>query len=102
MLPRVRPPGVLGVKRGGADGVLLCDADGTWVDVPSAAPPGPVVDTTGAGDSFAAGLIAGLFAGESLESAARLACAVAACTVTVVGGSDPALTMEKARRVAGL
>lgn len=95
-------PGVLGVKRGGADGVLLQDVDGVWVDVPSAAPPGPVVDTTGAGDCFAAGVIAGLCAGEPLALAARLACGVAACTVSVVGGSDPALTMKKARRVAGL
>jgi len=95
-------PGVLGVKRGGSDGVLLQDVDGAWVDVLSAPPPGPVVDTTGAGDCFVAGLIAGLADGASLEEAARLACAVAAQTVCVVGGNAPAAAMKKARRVAGL
>ena len=93
--------GVLGVKRGGAEGVLLQDAGGVWVDLPSAAPPGPVVDTTGAGDSFMAGLVAGLAGGASLADAARLACAVAAATVCVVGGNAPAAAMKKARQVAG-
>jgi len=95
-------PGVLGVKLGGERGVLLQSADGVFVEVASCVPPGPVVDTTGAGDCFVAGLIAALGAGASLEDAGRLGCAVAACTVGGVGGSDPALSTEKARRVAGL
>ena len=95
-------PGVLGVKLGGERGVLLQSASEEFVRVPSCLPLGRVVDTTGAGDSFLAGMIAGLCADESLDAAARLGCAAAACTVSVVGGSDPALTMKMARRVAGL
>lgn len=42
-----------------------------------AVPVDQVVDTTGAGDAFSAGVIAGLLEGLSLEQAARLGCAVA-------------------------
>ena len=95
-------PGVVGVKRGGADGVLLQDTTGAWVDLPSAPPPGPVRDTTGAGDCFVAGLVAGLARGASLTDAGRLACAVSAATVCTVGGHAPRAAIEKARRGAGL
>lgn len=95
-------PGIVGVKRGGDQGVVLQGADGAWVDVPSAVPPGPVVDTTGAGDSFVAGLVGGLARGASLSVAARLACVAAAATVSVVGGSAPRAVIEQARREAGM
>jgi sugar/nucleoside kinase (ribokinase family) len=42
------------------------------VHVVSAQPLGPVVDTTGAGDQFAAGALYGLTVGCGLASAARL------------------------------
>ncbi len=45
-----------------------------------------VVDTTGAGDCFVGGFLAGLRRGDSFEEAARLANAVAALSVQSLGG----------------
>ena len=53
--------------------------------------PGPVADTTGAGDAFTAALIAGLARGYDQERTARLAVAAAGATVTHPGGR-PSLT----------
>jgi len=44
-------PGLLGVKLG-AQGALLSPERGVFVSIPAVPPPGPVVDTTGAGDVF--------------------------------------------------
>lgn len=79
-------PGLLGVKLGG-DGALLSEADGVFTRIPAVHPPGPVVDTTGAGDAFYAGLLAGLLRGWAPERAARLAAAAGACCVTGLGAS---------------
>ncbi len=49
----------------------------------------PVVDTSGAGDLYAAGLLAGLARGSSLEEAGRLASRAAAQVVTVHGPRLP-------------
>jgi sugar/nucleoside kinase (ribokinase family) len=46
-----------------------------------------VVDSTGAGDSFAAGFLYGLSEGFSLEDCGKFACATASCIVEKVGGS---------------
>lgn len=48
--------------------------------------PGPIVDTYGAGDSFAAGVTFGLGAGESLEDAVALG---SRCGAAVLTGSGP-------------
>ena len=80
-------PGLVGVKLGGTEGVLLSPEAGTSVHVPSCQAPGPVVDTTGAGDSFYAGLLAGLLRGLPIEEAGRLGTAAAACCVTALGGN---------------
>ena len=45
------------------------------------------VDTTGAGDTFAAGFIAGLLENRSLEDCARLANAAASLCVETVGAT---------------
>ncbi|MFA7196903.1 MAG: PfkB family carbohydrate kinase, partial [Anaerovoracaceae bacterium] len=45
------------------------------------------IDTTGAGDNFAAGFIAALMEGKAPEDCARFANAVAACSVRYVGAS---------------
>ncbi len=95
-------PGVVGVKLGGTEGVLLSEKAGSFVHAPSCTPPGEVVDTTGAGDSFYAGLLAGLLAGESLERAGRLGCAAAACCVTALGGNTAARSLAECRALAGL
>jgi sugar/nucleoside kinase (ribokinase family) len=47
-----------------------------------------VVDETGAGDCFAAGLIAGLLCGYPLERAARVAAACGALAVTALGATN--------------
>ncbi|MCG2768605.1 MAG: PfkB family carbohydrate kinase, partial [Anaerolineae bacterium] len=46
-----------------------------------------VMDATGAGDAFAAGFIAGVWQGWSLEETARLANAVGALCVTGLGAT---------------
>jgi sugar/nucleoside kinase (ribokinase family) len=66
----------------GADGVLIVDADGSErvpaFDV-------EVVDTTGCGDAFSAGLLRGLSLGRSRTEAATLGCATAALVAQGLG-----------------
>ncbi|MDG4756736.1 carbohydrate kinase family protein [Micromonospora sp. WMMD710] len=73
----------------GADGAELYPGDGSVVPVPPAVPPRPVVDSNGAGDAFAAGLIAGRLRGEPLADAARYAARVAAAACTHDGMEYP-------------
>ena len=68
----------------GPDG---CYASGSGFDGHVAAPPAVVVDTTGAGDAFAAALVHARLAGSDVEHAARLACAAGALATTTVGAS---------------
>jgi len=75
----------------GARGALC--VDGAWlcqVGVPEVRP----VDTTGAGDCFNAGLIAGLLRGLEMDQATALGCAVGAASTQAAGGtaSCPDLT----------
>jgi ribokinase/sulfofructose kinase len=46
---------------------------------------GPVVDTTGAGDTFNAAFLAAALEGQNLQSAVRFGCAAASCTLAAVG-----------------
>ena len=95
-------PGLLGVKLGGTDGVLLSPKASQFSHVPSACPPGTVVDTTGAGDSFYAGLITGLVRGLSVEDAGRIGAAAGACCVTAVGGYTGIGDYQATAQIAGL
>jgi sugar/nucleoside kinase (ribokinase family) len=95
-------PYVVGVKLGAAEGVLLSDARGKYIHVPSCSPPGEVVDTTGAGDSFYAGLLTGLLMGMTLQDAGKLGCAAAACCVTALGGSTGGKSLAQTKAIAGL
>ena len=79
-------PGVLGVKLG-SKGALLSARAGDYTEVPAVKPPGDIVDTTGAGDSFYAGLLTGLLRGMALWQAGRLAAATGACCVTGLGAT---------------
>ncbi|GII82027.1 sugar kinase [Sphaerisporangium siamense] len=72
------PAGVLVTR--GAEGSLVATFDGL-VRVPAL--PVPVVDTTGCGDAYCAGFIAGLLEGRDVTAAAHLGAAVAA---RVAGG----------------
>ncbi len=60
-----------------------------------------VVDTTAAGDSFNAGLAAGIAMGLSINDAVRLANAVGALAVTAFGAQDGMPTMAEARKLMG-
>lgn len=95
-------PYVVGVKLGGSEGVLLSEAPGEYIHAPSCLPPGEVVDTTGAGDSFYAGLLTGLLEDMSLQDAGKLGCAAAAYCVTALGGSTGGKSLARTKAIAGL
>ena len=79
--------GVVGVKRG-EQGILLSPIEGQFLTIAAIKPPSPVVNTTGAGDSFYGGLISGLSRGMDIESAARLGTATASWCVTGMGATQ--------------
>ncbi|MCA9178499.1 MAG: carbohydrate kinase family protein [Planctomycetales bacterium] len=87
--------GVVGVKLG-SEGALLADASGQLHPIAPIAPPAPIVDTTGAGDAFYAGLLAGQLLGWSLERSGQLAAAVGAWCTTGAGASAALPTLEQA------
>lgn len=93
--------GLVGVKCG-SRGSVLSPAEGRVIEVPSVTPPAPVVDTTGAGDSFLAGLVVGLARGMPVESAARLGAATAACCVTRAGATAGLRDLHDTMQLAGL
>jgi sugar/nucleoside kinase (ribokinase family) len=95
-------PGLLGVKLGGTRGVVLSPAANQFIHIDSCKAPGPVIDTTGAGDSFYAGLLTGLINGLSVHDAGKLGAAAGACAVTAVGGYAGARSYEQTAAVAGL
>lgn len=74
---------LVGLTLGESGSLLLCNGD--FVDSPGFAVPGGCRDTTGAGDAFRTGLISGLLKGESVETAARRANAVAALKCRRIG-----------------
>ncbi|QOC90927.1 carbohydrate kinase family protein [Micromonospora craniellae] len=72
----------------GADGAELYLGNGVH-RVPAATPPGPVVDTNGAGDAFAAGIVAARSRGATWVEAAGYAARVAAAACTYDGMEYP-------------
>jgi sugar/nucleoside kinase (ribokinase family) len=85
----------------GARGALCADGTRYYLAEP---PPVTVADTTGAGDCFNAGVIAGLLSGDDLPSAVALGCAAGAASTRAPGGTagapDLATTRDLARHVA--
>lgn len=67
----------------------------------AAALPVPVVDTTGAGDSFDAGFVYGFLKGWSLEGSLRLACACGSLSTRAAGGTAAQPTLEEALAALG-
>ncbi len=94
-------PGLLGVKLG-KQGVLLSPAKGEFIEVSICEPPGDVVDTTGAGDCFYAGLLTGLLKGLSVADAGKLGAAAGACCVTAIGGTTGGRDYAFTANLAGL
>ena len=82
----------------GERGALCADQSGMYqVSLPPVTP----VDTTGAGDCFNAGLIAGLLQGLPLPGAAALGCAVGALSTGALGGTAGAPGLPAATDAAG-
>ncbi|MEQ1762967.1 MAG: carbohydrate kinase family protein [Pyrinomonadaceae bacterium] len=74
---------VVGITLGESGSLVLCED--TFIETPGFPVPGGCKDTTGAGDSFRAGLLFGLVSGESIEESVRLANAVAALKCRAIG-----------------
>jgi sugar/nucleoside kinase (ribokinase family) len=95
------------VRREGLVAFVTCGKNGVWVvssaerlEVPAMDVP-EVVDTTGAGDLFAAGALFGLVKGASLELAASLG-SLAAGEVISHAGARPEVSLAGLAREAGL
>jgi len=93
--------GLLGVKLG-SKGILLSPAAGEYIEIPAVTPPGPIVDTTGAGDCFYAGLLTGLLRGMDVRSAGLLGAAAGACCVTALGATAGIRDFTATAKLAGV
>jgi len=94
--------GIVGVKLG-TRGTLLSpaasQAGGELLEIPCIPAPGPVADTTGAGDSLLAGLLTGMLRGMPLREAGLLGAATAACCVTGLGATAGLRSFEETLRL---
>ncbi|MFC5799953.1 carbohydrate kinase family protein [Streptomyces formicae] len=77
------------IATAGAGGSYLMTRDGgrTPRPVPATVPPGPVVDSNGAGDAFVCGFLYGRLAGRDVEDCARLGAVAGAHACTGRGSS---------------
>lgn len=81
----------------GAAGAVIHSADVGTRHIAAAVPPGPVVDTTGAGDAFVGVLAARLACGDSLLVACQVAARAASIAVSRYGTID---SYASAREIA--
>jgi sugar/nucleoside kinase (ribokinase family) len=93
--------GWLGVKLG-SKGAILSPKPGEFVEIAAVKPPGEIVDTTGAGDSFIGGVLAGYLRGLSPEAAGRLGAAAGACCVTGLGATTAIRGYDETAKLAGI
>uniref|UniRef100_UPI0035AF0905 PfkB family carbohydrate kinase n=1 Tax=Brevundimonas sp. TaxID=1871086 RepID=UPI0035AF0905 len=91
---------VAAVTRGPKGSVVFGNGGGERVEV-AACPVDKVVDTTGAGDQYAAGFLLGLARGLSLEDAGKLG-SLAAAEVIAHWGPRPMTSLETLAKDAGL
>jgi ribokinase len=70
----------------GAEGAVFCE-NGQQIHIP-AVPVMDVADSTGAGDAFSAGLVAGMLEGFTMADCVRLACEVAAHKIQLQGARE--------------
>ncbi|MER3487216.1 MAG: carbohydrate kinase [Chloroflexota bacterium] len=93
----IAAPLVVAVKRG-PNGAFATSGE-EEVERPALAV--PVRDTTGAGDSFDAGMVFGLLARWPLDSALELAVACGSLACRAIGGTESQPTLEEALRALG-
>ena len=91
------------IEAGAAGCVFKCGAEGSYLRRADAELRVPtyrvdVSDTTGCGDAYCGGFVAGLAAGESLEDACRLGSATAALVATGLGSDAGVTDLETTRR----
>ena len=91
---------IAAVTRGAAGSVVFGSGGAERVEV-AACPVAKVVDTTGAGDQYAAGFLLGLARGLSLEDAGKLG-SLAAAEVIAHWGPRPMVSLEALAKEAGL
>jgi pseudouridine kinase len=90
---RIRTRGVENVVITLGEQGICCQSNEGWVHLPPL--PVDVVDVTGAGDSFAAGFLFGVAAGEPISRACRLGLAAASLTLQTEHSVSPLLRAER-------
>jgi sugar/nucleoside kinase (ribokinase family) len=98
---RAGAAGFLGIKQG-ERGALLSPQPGEFIELAAITPPGPVIDTTGAGDCFLGALVAGSLRGLPPADSGKLAAAAGACCVTGLGATTAIRNYAETSRLAGL
>ncbi len=98
-LDALRAEGVLGIVTRSAKGCVAVEGDATW-EAP-AFPIAKLVDTTGAGDMFAAGFLAGLAHGADMVTCGRLG-ALAAAEIIQHLGARPNVSLKGLAKEKGI
>ena len=83
------------VKRGGEGCIIATNSE--RIEIPACRVE-KVIDTTGAGDCFAAGFLWALSEGWQLEDCGKFACAVAGCSVECVGAVTGVTSLSEVMR----